>query len=320
MKQLMTMLTLAMGIGMAQQATAQVDYGPLNDFPPVKGQSTYTFLKVSTSPRATAMGEAFNSMVGSVDGIFYNPAGLGFMEGGEFSFSYTNWLVNSKLYTGALTYRLGSNVWGISIVSAKPEAVEETTIFEPNGTGRMIEASDIAIGLAFARRMTDKVSWGLHVRWIREDLFVATSSSVEFDMGISAYTGYKSYRIAASARNVGKEITVETEPFSPPISFDFGLSGEVLGRKDDPSYLTLSVETLYATDFGHRWHVGGEYWLWNMLALRGGFKTNYDVENYSMGFGLKYGFKGSDLRVDVSYSGGGTDFSSPLRIAMGGSF
>jgi len=320
MRQFLTVLIFGLAVGVTGRASAQVDFGPLYDFPAVKGQSIYTFLKVGTSPRAVAMGEAFTSMAGDVEGIFYNPGSLGFMNGGQFSFGYANWLVNSKLYTGTVAYRVGSNVWGISIVSAKPEAVPETTIFEPNGTGRMINAGDIAIGLAFARQMTDKVAWGAQLRWIREDLFVATSSSVEFNMGLSAFTGFRTFRIAAAARNVGKEITVETEPFSPPISFDFGLSGEIFGLPDDPSYLTVSVETLFATDFGQRWHMGAEYWLWNTLALRGGYKVNYDVEKYSLGFGLKYGVAGRDLRVDTSYSDGGTDFSSPLRIAVSGTF
>ena len=194
------------------------------------------------------------------------------------------------------------------------------TIFQPLGTGRMISASDIAFGLTFARQMTDKVSWGVSARYVREDLLLTTTSSLDFDLGVSAYTGYKSVRVAASARNIGSQVEVEVRPFNPPISFNFGMAGEVIGEQGDESYLTLSTETLFATDFGQRWLVGAEYWMGNMFALRGGYKTNTDVEKYSVGFGLKYAFGGRDFRVDVSYSDGGNDFGAPLRLAIGGAF
>jgi hypothetical protein len=267
------------------------------------------------------MGEAFSAIMGDVNAIFYNPAALGFVKNGQFTLSYANWLVGSNLYAGAVVYRALGGVWSVSVVSAKPEAVEETTIFEALGTGRMINGGDTAIGFAFARQMTDRVSWGVQARHIREDLFLTTTSVWQFDLGVSAHTGYRSLRVAAAARNVGAETTAETRPFSPPIYFNFGLAGELVGNQGDPAYMTLATETLFATDFGQRWHFGGELWLSNMIALRAGYKVNYDVEDYSLGFGLKKEFGiDRDIRIDVSYSDGGLDFDAPLRISIGGSF
>lgn len=317
----MAVLALAFGMGLwASRTEAKVDYGDLLEYPAIKGQSAYTFLKVGTSPRAVGMGSAFTAIAGDVDAIFFNPGGLGFIKGGQYTFSYTKWLVSAKLYTGAVAYRMGGNVWGISVVSARPDAYEETTTLQPLGTGRTVQLGDLAIGLAFARQMTDRVSWGVQVRRIQEDLFLKTSSTWDVDMGISAYTGFKSIRIAATLRNLGKEVTVDTRPFSPPIYFNFGLSGEVLGKKSDPAYLTASVETLFATDYGQRWHFGGEFWVANTLALRAGYKTNYDMEDYSFGVGLKHTVGHRTIRADVSYSNGGKYFDAPLRFSLGGSF
>ncbi|MFT5370439.1 MAG: hypothetical protein ACI8V2_005421 [Candidatus Latescibacterota bacterium] len=320
-RMLRTALTFLVGAGfMVGSAQAQSDYGEYTDILPVKGQSSLSFLKVGASPRAVGMGEAFVSMDAGIDAMYYNPGALGFVSGGEYSLTYTKWLVNSALYSGAAAYRFGSNTIGISVVSFVPEEVEETTIFQATGTGRMIRGGDTAIGLAFARQMTDKVSWGAQVRWVQEDLVLKTTSTFQFDMGISAYTGYRSLRIAAAARNVGSDIKVETQQFSPPINFNFGMAMEVYGEKGDPSYLSLAAETITATDFGQRWNFGGELWLGNMVALRGGYKLNYDIEDFSLGLGLKYPFGGRDIRVDVSYSDGGTYFDPPLRVALSGSF
>ena len=190
-------------------------------------------------------------------------------------------------------------VWRFNCELLCPEEVEETTIFfRPQVPGRMIQGGDTAIGFMFARQMTDKVSWGVQARWVQEDLVLKTTSTFQFDLGISAYTGYRSLRIAAAARNVGADITVETEQYSPPINFNFGLAGEVYGEQGDPMYLTLAAETIMATDLRSAVEIfGGELWISNMLALRGGYKVNYDVEDYSLGAGLKYDFGGRDIRV-----------------------
>jgi len=314
-------LTLLLSVGLwSGSANAQSDFGEFSTILPVKGQSSLSFLKVGSSPRAVAMGEAFVAMNGGIDAAFYNPGALGFVNGGEYSLTYTKWLVNSALYSGAVAYRNGSNTFAVTMVSFRPEAVEETTIFQATGTGRMIRGGDTAIGLIVARQMTDKVSWGGQVRWVQEGLVLKTTSTFQFDMGISAYTGYRSLRIAAAARNVGSDIQVETEQFSPPINFNFGMASEVFGEQGDPTYLTLAVETIMATDFGQRWNLGGELWLGNMLALRGGYKVNYDIEDYSLGVGLKYPLGERDIRVDVSYSDGGTYFDAPLRVSVSGAF
>ena len=314
-------LAFVLGIGLlAFEAQAEQDYGPLFDYPAIKGQSAFTFLKVGQSPRAVGMGEAFAAMPGDIDAIYYNPGGLGFLQGRHYTFTYTKWLVDSRFMTGAVAARFGSNVVGLSVITAKPQDVEETTIFESLGTGRMISASDMAIGLTFARQMTDKVSWGIQGKLVREDLMLTSTNSYELDMGISAYTGYKSLRLAAAARNVGGQVEVEVRPFTPPIYFNFGAAAEVFGTVDDPTYLTVSTETLFATDYGQRWHFGGELWINNALALRGGYKVNYDIEDYSLGVGLKHAFGDREIRVDVSYSEGGADFDAPLRLSLGGSF
>jgi len=206
------------------------------------------------------------------------------------------------------------------VINAKPEDVEETTIYQSLGTGRMISASDLAVGLTYARQMSDKVSWGIQAKMVREDLMLSSATTYQLDLGVSAYTGYKSLRVAASARNVGGQVEVEVRPFNPPIYFNFGLAGEVYGEQGDPTYMTIAAETLFATDFGQRWHIGGELWMGNILALRAGYKHNYDVEKFAVGAGLKYAFGERDIRLDVTWANGGNDFTSPLRFSLGGSF
>ncbi|MCU0364827.1 MAG: hypothetical protein MUE93_04050 [Ignavibacteriaceae bacterium] len=44
------------------------------------GQNTYDFLKVDMSARAAALGGSFSTNNDDVDVLFYNPAGMSFLE------------------------------------------------------------------------------------------------------------------------------------------------------------------------------------------------------------------------------------------------
>ena len=74
-------------------------------------------------------------------------------------------------------------------------------------------------------------------------------------------------------------------------------------------------------DFEQRYHFGAELWFQNMIALRAGYKWNYDLENFAFGAGFKQTVGGQTFSVDVSYSllksiDGVALFDSPLRVSI----
>ena len=104
-----------------------------------------------------------------------------------------------------------------------------------------------------------------------------------------------------------------------------GLAAEVYGEKGDPTYLTLAVESVFPVDFEQRYHFGAELWVQNMVAVRAGYKWNYDLESFALGAGVKQTVGGRTFAIDVSYSllkdiDGVALFDSPIRISIGGTF
>ena len=95
---------------------------------------------------------------------------------------------------------------------------------------------------------------------------------------------------------------------------------EVVGQKGDKAYLTASLEGSFAVDFEQRWQVGGELWLLNALALRTGYKVNYDSDSYSVGAGLKGKMGKRYVTADVAYSKTVDLLQAPLRLSVGASF
>jgi hypothetical protein len=288
------------------------------------GLGGFQFLKVSQGARAVGMGDAFTAVGNDVTAIFSNPAGLTEIQGVSWTTNYTKWLVGSSFFSGAVAVPLGGSVGGVlglSVVSFQAPTITETTIYQPNGTGNTVNAGDMAAGLVYAVKMTDQFSFSGRVSYIRQALHTTNISAVAVDLGTMYYTGFRSLRLAMALRNFGPDKKVLTNKFFVPLSYHVGLAAETYGERGDAAYLTLSGESVFASDYEMRAHLGAELWIQNTVALRGGYKLNYDTDTFSLGAGLRYEMaEGRDLVVDVSYSDMGSYFTSPIRVSVGGTF
>jgi long-subunit fatty acid transport protein len=62
------------------------------------------------------------------------------------------------------------------------------------------------------------------------------------------------------------------------------------------------VDALHPSDNTERLNVGTEYWIQNILALRAGYKFNYDEEGWTLGMGLKWKPNQNILNIDIAYT------------------
>jgi hypothetical protein len=142
------------------------------------GKSGFGFLKISPSARAAGMGDAFTAIADDVTTIFYNPAGLTNLNQFVFNFNHTDWIVNSSIISGAIAKPFGRNgAIGFSIVKFDTEDFEETTVLDPEGTGRMIDAGDLALAIAYAIKLTDNLSFGFKTQYLEEKIDIDTATA-----------------------------------------------------------------------------------------------------------------------------------------------
>lgn len=288
------------------------------------GKTTYNFLRVEQGARPVAMGGAFTAVADDINSIFYNPAGLTNLKSFEYLFSYSNWLVDSKMVSAAFGYKTDFGAFGLSIVHFGINAFEETLPLQPEGTGRMVSAGDLAVGLAFAKQITDLLSLGIHARYIQETLDLDTRTTFAFDISTLYNTGYRNITLGVALRNLGPDqavsSTTKSESFSMPIDFNVTLASEILGSREDSYSLTVAVESGFTIDLGDRYRIGAELWVLNLVALRGGYRFNYSNEDFSFGVGISPEIRGKKLNIDFAYSNFINHFESPLRISISGTF
>lgn len=285
-------------------------------FPNLGGQRTGTtslqFLKIGNGARATGMGESFVAVSDDITSLQWNPAGLvAFKENGVTA-SYAQWFVDTRLnYFGAVYHFAGSNALGVSVTSLRTEDMKVTTEFQPTGTGEYFRFSDIAIGLSFARQMTDQFSFGATVKYVEENLGALKMRGVLGDIATFYHTGLGTSRFAIMISNFGGQITpsgnVELiggrsvnsfQRFPPPTNFQLGFAIEPWMDKNNK--LTTSIQLNSPTDNAENLNFGVEYSFKSFLFFRGGYKLNVDSENFSAGMGLKVPISFAYANVDYS--------------------
>ncbi len=285
------------------------------------GKSGFGFLKISPSARAAGMGDAFTAIADDVTTIFYNPAGLTNLDKFVFNFNHTDWIVNSSIISGAIARPFGRNgAIGLSIVKFDTEDFEETTVLDPEGTGRMIDAGDVALALAYAIQLTDNLSFGFKGQYLEEKIDIDKATAITADFSTYYRTGFRDLTLAMIMKNFGPEAKFLSDKFKLPLYFNVNTAMSLIGSKGSPFQWLVSVESAFATDYRDRYHLGTEMWIADMIALRGGYKFYYDTEDWTIGAGLKLGIGSRKVIIDISYSNFVEYFDPPLRFSIGGSF
>lgn len=282
-------------------------------------QTGFQFLSVVSDARGAAMAEALTSMQVGSSALFFNPAGMSEMENTfDFSGSTNKWIADITHSTISFSFKPGTGSYGVFGLSAQfvnygdfygtrvnkadPKGYEDTGIFSLTAT---------AIGLGYAKQLTDRFSIGAQVRYVRQSLGESTIAVITksdttkevitnklnpviFDFGTQFRTGIKSLVFGMSIRNFSSEVKYAEEGFQAPLTFTLGISMNVMDLFDRLPFkqsLYVSVDASHYRDKPEQVKVGLDYRLLDMFSLRGGYISNNDESDFSFGIGVtKYGF------------------------------
>jgi hypothetical protein len=295
------------------------------------GQSGWQFLKINGDPRQAAMGGAFTAASpGNANAVLGNPAVLAGVEHFDLQLNRTNWIADITHQAAAFAAHLGGiGVVAVSVVTLDygdmPETVnsfiETENRTEAVVTGEFFSARDLAVGLSYARQITDRLSLGGSVRWLRQEIAELDMHNWSLDFGTMYYTGFKSLRLAMTARNFGPDAhwvgwseayQAEPDDIRMPIDFRVGVAMDFGDAQKSPHVMTVVVEGDHPNDAKEKLHLGVDYTFQNQVALRGGYKLNYDEQSFTFGAGVNHDLQGTKIDVNYAY----VDFGALKQVHM----
>ena len=278
------------------------------------GISTAQFLKIGVGGRASALADAFIAISDDASALYWNPAGLAQFKDNQVLFSHNVWVVDiNHDFLGAVYHLDEVNTFGVSLTSLSMDDMPVTTEFAQFGTGEYFGFSDIAIGVSYARKMTDQFSFGGTIKYIEETLDKLKMRGVMIDLGTYYKTGLGSTRFAVTVSNFGAELAPDGEvvlvgnrnksdwqSFAPPTIFRIGFALEPF--QNDEHRVTTSIQLNHPNDNSENIVLGAEYAWKELFLLRGGYKFNVDEQNYSFGAGLRVPISFTEITIDYAFA------------------
>lgn len=283
-------------------------------------QAGMSWLSIPVGARAAGLGNAYLAVANDASSVFWNPAGLAYTEGVRAFVTQTQWIADINVNAAVVSYNVADyGIFGLSFLGVDWGTLNGTYRadneqgYVDSGTFSPI---DWAIGLSYARRISNSFAVGANLRYIYESLgsnyigafdnrtsYKAEMNMLSFDFGTTYYTGYEDLRLSMTLQNFSKEGKYIDEYFALPLTFKFGLAMDVtnLWSEDPDHVLTMALDAVHPRDYTERIHVGAEYSFRNIVFLRGGYKSNYDEQDLSLGGGIQYAFGDISLGLDYAY-------------------
>jgi len=287
------------------------------------GTTAATFLEIGYGSAGSAMGDAYVSVVQDISSMYWNPAGLAYMEQSEAIFSYQPWVADintSFTGIGLVLPRIGTI--GLGLIHVGYGDMEVTTLEMQDGTGELFTASDLAFNLSYGRRLAQWFAFGASAKYVSSTIWHTSASAMALDLGVVVNTDFFSptgkrehgLNIGMSISNYGTRMRYDgmdllnpidilpyeegnyrdvqglfkTESWELPLIFRIGISVNPLVTEQHK--LTLAVDALHPNNNSESLNIGGQYQLTvptvGLFALRGGYKALFmDDSEYGLTLG-----------------------------------
>lgn len=321
MKQIIKVFLILSIIGLLTDSPAQFSK---------KAQVGFRFLENPVSAEVVGRG-----MIGVVNtttsnAIFWNPAQLAFIEKDyDVSLNHTRGIADinyNAIGTSINLFDFG--VLGFSLLDMD-YGVFHTTVRAANEQG-YIETGEFsptafAAGTSFSQRITTRFSYGVHIKYVKQNLGEAWVSTAgdslddpnltlqkrKYEQGtlildVGAYYDFlfSGIKFGAALQNISRELKYEDEQFPLPFAISFGLTFEplLLIYGSNPMHTLIFVfESRHPRDFGEKVKLGAEYLFSNLFIARFGYLMNYDERNWTAGVGVRQEVSGVPLRIDYAF-------------------
>ncbi|MEA2062915.1 MAG: PorV/PorQ family protein [Gemmatimonadota bacterium] len=201
------------------QGVMRQEYSGLDKYP-VQGRAENSsfvgvraaeFLTIPVGARGIGMGDAYTAVCDDISSIWWNPAGLGFLQNRQVMVTMVDYTLDIvySYAAGAVPVADGRVVVGGFFGYLDIPDMEITTITEPNGTGRYFNAYDFQMGGSLAYNFSDRFTGGLNMKYVHQEMFSNIGGSAfAIDAGAIYHTDLmdREIRFAFAIQNLGTNI------------------------------------------------------------------------------------------------------------------
>ena len=280
------------------------------------GYTSVNFLKIGMGARAAAMADSFTAVADDPTAVYWNPAGLGLLQGTGLSTTHGAWLQGVSTDTVALSQEIGkSGTVGLGFIGDGVQGFNssvEDSLGNYAGQGGKVSASDWSLSLAYGDRLGhwlngeffENTLAGLKASVAGQNALNPVGNALSFEAGLLHLFPQQRLAVGLDVQNVGTAI----QDRSQPVLFKAGVSWFRPKNLNPGDRLTLSADIDVHDDTGFHPSFGTEYL--SPLgkdfigALRLGLRATddqYGLSFLTFGGGLEKKFDGFNAGLDYAF-------------------
>jgi len=308
------------------------------------GTTVGQFLLIEPSARTAAMGNAGVTGMNEAISAYFNPASLGVLQSTDVQFTHSTWLAGIMFDYAAVAVKVGlENTILLSVTSLNSGQINVRTVNQPLGTGEKYSVTDLALGLGYGQRITDRFSVGLQLKYVQETIWHSTLSAAALDLGTLYDIIPNALRLGASISNFGTRGKYEgtdlqiryapnpdmngsnntlpgqalTDSYPLPLLFRVGL-GYTLNFGASNQF-NIVVDAYHPSDNTESISFGGEWKFMDTFSFRAGYQNLFQQDSevgLTLGAGIKYDLYKYMFRFDYAWADAGR-LGSTQRFTVG---
>jgi hypothetical protein len=287
------------------------------------GTAAAAELMIPMGARSVGIGGSNIANVQGAEAIYWNPAGLSLVDGGQAKFDYVSYFADMSISYLAAGIKAGNiGTFGVSLQVLSIGEIPVTTINKPEGTGEILEPNYLTANLSFSRQMTDRINFGVNTKLISESVGDMTARAFAIDFGLQYRSdmgldfGFVMRNLGTKLQYTGTAIEFDSEiPFANPNATSRKTKLDMAAH-ELPTALDIGLAYRYAINEQHGLNITGiysnnnysldlvtgglEYSFSDFVFIRGGYNAPLYPGDYPADEEFAYGLTfGAGVEVDI---------------------
>jgi len=169
-----------------------------------RGVSGAGQLSVPVGAHGIALNGTNLATVSGVEALYFNPAGASNISSFETVFSNMNYIADIDVNYAAFATNIGkAGTFGLSIKSFDFGNIVRTSADNTEGTGETFSPDFMTVGATWSNAFTDRVRFGVTLKFIQERIMRTSASGTGFDLGVQYTFADRPIKIGVMLSNLG---------------------------------------------------------------------------------------------------------------------
>ena len=261
------------------------------------GSTGMSFLRIAPTARIASLGGGSSALYTGAAAVWANPSLIALQTVRSVQFTHIEWIEGIRQESAVISTSEKFGNLGFAVQLFDSGDIELRGSYPSRAPLGTYSIKNAAFSLCYAGLITENIALGLTYKKLFEKISMETAGGDAVDLGMTVKTPFNGLSLAATARNYGRMDKLRNDRTKLPSDISVGClySGMMPGFEQS----FLIVGDLVVPQYGDPGlRFGLEIEPLNHFVLRGGYRTDSDIQTMSFGVGLGL----ESITADVSYT------------------